>query len=101
MFLALQVLAMERYDRIQPDLAFRLDYHAMNLFGIQPSQYGRRALLKDQADLDRQDLKDLLVAFELDSGRPLEQEAAKHFRTVGDVVDYLQEHIPDYQSYLR
>jgi acyl carrier protein len=75
----------------QEELYRRISEILQNTFGIEPERISMDARLADDLDIDSIDAVDLIVQLKPLLGGNLRPEAFKTVRTIGDVVDALQQ----------
>jgi len=75
----------------QEELYRRISEILQNTFGIEPERISMDARLADDLDIDSIDAVDLIVQLKPLLGGNLRPEAFKTVRTIGDVVEALQQ----------
>jgi acyl carrier protein len=75
----------------QEELYHRISEILQNTFGIEPERISMDARLADDLDIDSIDAVDLIVQLKPLLGGNLRPEAFKTVRTIGDVVEALQQ----------
>lgn len=61
-------------------------------FDQEPDQITENTLLKEDLDADSLDLVDLVMSFEDEFQIEVPEEEVRNIKTVGDIVNYIEEH---------
>ena len=61
-------------------------------FDLEPDQVTENTLLKEDLDADSLDLVDLVMSFEDEFQIEVPEEEVRNIKTVGDIVQYIEEH---------
>ncbi len=61
-------------------------------FDLEPDQITENTLLKEDLDADSLDLVDLVMSFEDEFQIEVPEEEVRNIKTVGDIVNYIEEH---------
>jgi acyl carrier protein len=64
----------------------------VDLLGVEPEKVTREARFREDLGADSLDLVEMIMEFEERFGQTISDEEAQQLRTVGDVVDYVEQH---------
>lgn len=64
----------------------------VDLLGVEPEKVTREARFREDLGADSLDLVEMIMEFEERFGQTISDEDAQQLRTVGDVVDYVEQH---------
>lgn len=65
----------------------------VELLGVEPEKVTRDAHFREDLEADSLDLVELIMEFEQEFGGEISDEEAQQIETVGQAVDYLDEHM--------
>ena len=65
----------------------------VDLLGVEPSKVTPEARFREDLEADSLDLVELIMAFEEEFGGTISDDEAQQIRTVGQVVDYVEQHM--------
>lgn len=65
----------------------------IDLLGVEPEKVTRDARFREDLEADSLDLVELIMEFEEEFGGTISDEDAQQIRTVGQVVDYVEQHM--------
>ena len=65
----------------------------VDLLGVEPDKVTREARFREDLEADSLDLVELIMEFEEQFGGTISDEDAQQIRTVGQVVDYIKQHM--------
>jgi acyl carrier protein len=65
----------------------------VELLGVEPEKVTRDAHFREDLEADSLDLVELIMEFEQEFGGEISDEEAQQIETVGQAVDYLNEHM--------
>ena len=65
----------------------------VDLLGVEPDKVTQEARFREDLEADSLDLVELIMEFEEQFGGTISDEDAQQIRTVGQVVDYLKQHM--------
>lgn len=65
----------------------------VELLGVEPEKVTREARFREDLEADSLDLVELIMEFEQEFGGEISDEEAQQIETVGQAVDYLDEHM--------
>ena len=64
----------------------------VDLLGVEPEKVTREARFREDLGADSLDLVEMIMEFEERFGQTISDEDAQQLRTVGNVVDYVEQH---------
>jgi acyl carrier protein len=65
----------------------------VELLGVEPEKVTRDAHFREDLEADSLDLVELIMEFEQEFGGEISDEEAQQIETVGQAVDYLDDHM--------
>ena len=65
----------------------------VDLLGVEPDKVTREARFREDLEADSLDLVELIMEFEEQFGGTISDDAAQQIRTVGQAVDYIEQHM--------
>jgi acyl carrier protein len=65
----------------------------VELLGVEPERVTRDARFREDLEADSLDLVELIMEFEQEFGGEISDEEAQSIETVGQAVDYLDQHM--------
>lgn len=65
----------------------------IELLGVEPERITREARFREDLEADSLDLVELIMEFEQEFGGEISDEEAQRIETVGQAVDYLDQHM--------
>ncbi len=65
----------------------------IDLLGVEPDKVTREANFREDLEADSLDLVELIMEFEEEFGGTISDEEAQQVKTVGQVVDYIEQHM--------
>jgi len=65
----------------------------VDLLGVEPDKITRDARFREDLGADSLDLVELIMEFEERFGGTISDEDAQQIRTVGQVIDYVEQHM--------
>ena len=65
----------------------------IDLLGVEPEKVTRDARFREDLEADSLDLVELIMEFEEEFGGTISDEDAQQIRTVGQAVDYVEQHM--------
>lgn len=65
----------------------------VDLLGVEPEKVTREARFREDLGADSLDLVEMIMEFEERFGQTVSDEDAQQLRTVGQVVDYVEQHM--------
>ena len=63
----------------------------VDLLGVEPDRVTREASFREDLEADSLDLVELVMEFEEQFGETISDEEAQQIKTVGQVVDYIEQ----------
>jgi acyl carrier protein len=63
----------------------------VDLLGVEPGRVTREASFREDLEADSLDLVELIMEFEEQFGKTISDEEAQQIKTVGQVVDYIEQ----------
>jgi acyl carrier protein len=63
----------------------------VDLLGVEPDKVTREASFREDLEADSLDLVELVMEFEEQFGETISDEEAQQIKTVGQVVDYIEQ----------
>ena len=65
----------------------------VDLLGVEPDKVTPEARFREDLEADSLDLVELIMEFEEQFGGTISDDAAQQIRTVGQAVDYIEQHM--------
>ena len=65
----------------------------VDLLGVEPGQVTSEARFREDLEADSLDLVELIMALEEEFGGTVSDEEAQQIKTVGQVVEYVEQHM--------
>jgi acyl carrier protein len=65
----------------------------VDLLGVDPNKVTPDARFREDLEADSLDLVELIMAFEEEFGETISDEDAQQIKTVGQVVEYIEQHM--------
>jgi len=78
---------------INADTFERVRKIIIDLLGVEPDKVTREANFREDLEADSLDLVELIMEFEEEFGGTISDEEAQQVKTVGQVVDYIEQHM--------
>ncbi|MFQ6100687.1 MAG: acyl carrier protein [Anaerolineae bacterium] len=75
------------------DVFKRIQKIIVDLLGVEPDQVTPEARFREDLEADSLDLVELIMAFEEEFGGTISDEEAQQIRTVGQAVEYVEQHM--------
>ena len=77
-------------DKVTADLYEQIKEIIVEQLGVEPEKVTMEARFREELEADSLDLVELIMAFEDEFGGEISDEEAQQFKTVGQVVEYVQ-----------